>query len=289
MKTKLFLFAASLLFLACSNDDKPKPEEQQNTFKIKKISGTFFTGNQYATFYDETGKKTKSISTDNSGNPVLQDDYLYSDTGQIKEFKVTSLPNNVVLITNIYEYNSDDKISKINTISEDGSIETSHFNYDDNLISINYESGGNKKYIFNEDGKLIQTIYFTGQPLNNTITETINYNGELITSLHYEQSYNSDYIEDFIFEYDDKINPLYENFTAYINNYIYNYNKYDLRRYREEFSANVSTTTTFNTTIPGAFSYTDGFTITYNDEGLPMSTVVTKNNNFYKEVTYEYY
>ena len=289
MKYILFLFTASLFFLACSNDDtNPQPEEQ-NAFKIKKISGTIFTGNQYATFYDEIGKITKSTNIDIDGNPALQEDYLYNDLGQIIEFKITNLYSNIVIITNIYEYNNENKISTINTINNDGSVEASHFSYDNNLVFINYDSGGSKKYIFNQNGKLIQTVYFTGEPLNNTIIETINYNGDLITSIHYVHTNYPDYTEDFIFEYNDKMNSLYENFYTHINNYIYNYSKYDLRRYREEFSANVSTKTTFNTTIPDAFSYIDEFTITYNEEGLPINTIVTKNNAFYKEVIYEYY
>ena len=64
MKRILFLFTASLLFLACSNDDYNGSENPQE-LKIKKYTSISFdangtpNGEMVEYFFDENGKKTK--------------------------------------------------------------------------------------------------------------------------------------------------------------------------------------------------------------------------------------
>src|SRR5690606_38326322 len=222
MKTTFFLFAASFLLLACSNDDKStQPEEQNTELKIKKLSKTFYVedGTSYRLdyLYDESGKRTKWIQDFYDENTLFHDDYLYNADGNILESKTTNVTENRVIRIISYDYDSANRISTVTYNSPSGLTNNSYLTYENNNVFIEDDFGGTKKLVFSNEGKLIETISDSSDPLNGTITETINYSGDLITSIHYEYSYGSGSTEDYIYEYDDKINPLFENFNNNFN------------------------------------------------------------------------
>ena len=113
----LFLFTASLLLLACSDDDNDPQSEEQTDFKIKKLSKTFYLedGTSYRLdyLYDLSGKITKWIQDYADVNALFHDDYLYNELGQILESKTTNIIENYVVRTISYEYDTSNRISSV--------------------------------------------------------------------------------------------------------------------------------------------------------------------------------
>lgn len=293
MKTKLFLFAASLLLLACSKNDENPQSEEQTDFKIKKLSKTFYLedGTSYRLDYlfDLSGKRTKWIQDYADVNSLFHDDYLYNDLGQILEAKTTNIIENYVARTISYEYDSSNKISTVTYTSADGFSNTSHLTYENNTVFVDDDFGGHKSLIFNEEGKLIETFSRSSEPLNGTVTETINYIGNLISSIHYEYSLGAGFTEDYVYEYDNKTNPLFENFNNNVNNYIYSFTG-SMESFKTDFSANNFTKVKFTSTLPDPnLNYTDVFTTQYNQQGFPISAEVKRNGVLFEKLTYEYY
>lgn len=293
MKRILFLFTVSLFFLACSNDDSNSQPEEQTDFKIKKLSKTFYLedGTSYRLdyIYDLSGKRTKWIQDYADINTLFHDDYLYNELGQILESKTTNIIENYVARTISYEYDTSNRISSVTYTSADGFSNTSHLTYENNTVFVDDDFGGHKSLIFNEEGKLIETFSRSSEPLNGTVTETINYNGDLVSSIHYEYSIGTGSTEDYVYEYDNKTNPLFENFKNNINNYIYNFTG-SMKSFKTDFSANNSTKVKFISTLPDPnLNYTDVFTTQYNQQGFPISAEVKRNGVLFEKLTYEYY
>lgn len=293
MKRILFLFTVSLLFLACSNDDSNSQPEEQTDFKIKKLSKTFYLedGTSYRLdyLYDLSGKRTKWIQDYADINTLFHDDYLYNELGQILESKTTNIIENYVARTISYEYDTSNRISSVTYTSADGFSNTSHLTYENNTVFVDDDFGGHKSLIFNEEGKLIETFSRSNEPLNGTVTETINYNGDLVSSIHYEYSIGTGSTEDYVYEYDNKTNPLFENFKNNINNYIYNFTG-SMKSFKTDFSANNFTKVKFTSTLPDPnLNYTDVFTTQYNPQGFPISAEVKRNGVLFEKLTYEYY
>ena len=295
MKHILFLFTASLLLLACSDDDENQQSEEQNTFKIKKLSKTFYIedGTSYRLdyLYDESGKITKWVHDYYNDGTITHDDYLYNDRGQILESKTTNINENRITRTISYVYDVSNRISTITYLSADGSINTSHFSYENNTVFVIDDLGGNKKLSFNETGKLLNTVSSGNgnDPLNGTTTETINYTGNLVTSIHYEYSGGSISSKSYIYEYDNKTNPFFENFKNNINNYIYNFNG-SMKSFKTDFSVNNFKKVKHSASVPApSLNYTEVFTTQYNEQGFPTSAEVKRNDVLFEELTYEYY
>lgn len=293
MKRILFLFTVSLLFLACSNDDSNLQPEEQTDFKIKKLSKTFYLedGTSYRLdyLYDLSGKRTKWIQDYSDINTLFHDDYLYNELGQILESKTTNIIENYVARTISYEYDTSNRISSVTYTSADGFSNTSHLTYENNTVFVDDDFGGHKSLIFNEEGKLIETFSRSSEPLNGTVTETINYNGDLVSSIHYEYSIGTGSTEDYVYEYNNKTNPLFENFKNNINNYIYNFPG-SMKSFKTDFSANNFTKVKFTSTLPDPnLNYTDVFTTQYNQQGFPISAEVKRNGVLFEKLTYEYY
>ncbi len=160
MKRILFLFTAGFSFLACSNDDE-NVESEQNSYKIKKLSKTFYVedGTSYRLDYNynKSGKITKWVQENHDGT-LTHDDYLYNSQGQILESKTTNITQNKVIRTISYIYDTSNRISTVTFLSSDGSINTSHFSYENNTVFIIDDLGGNKKLSFNATGKLLNTV-----------------------------------------------------------------------------------------------------------------------------------
>lgn len=293
MKHILFLFTASLLLFACSNDDENQQSEEQNTFKIKKLSKTFYVedGTSYRLdyFYDESGKSTKWVQDYYDDDALFHDTYLYNDLGQILESKTTNINENRIIRTISYVYDTSNRISKVIYTSSDGTTITSNLTYENNTVFLEDDLGGNKKLIFSEDGKLMETVSNSSEPRNGTVKETIIYSGNLITSIHYDYSRGDGSSEDYIYEYDTKTNPLFENFNNNINNHLYDY-RGSLKSFKTDFSAKNFTKVKFTSTLPDPnLNYTDVFTTQYNEQNFPVSAEVKRNGVLFEELTYEYY
>lgn len=91
------------------------------------------------------------------------------------------------------------------------------------------------KVFYVEDGKLQETISYSIEPLNGNVTDAIIYNEDLVTSIHYEYARAPGSTEDDIYEYDNRKNPLFENFNSNINSYIYNFTE-NMKSFNTDFS-----------------------------------------------------
>ncbi len=94
MKTKLFLFTASLLLLACSNDDEnPLTEEQNTELKIKKFT---------------------SIEVDSNGNPTGdRTEYSFNEDGTLAQKKIDEAISDYTEII-YYSYNQLGQLTESN-------------------------------------------------------------------------------------------------------------------------------------------------------------------------------
>ncbi|MCG2430742.1 hypothetical protein [Aequorivita xiaoshiensis] len=292
MIRKLFILAMCFSVLACS-DDENQQDDDQITFKIKKLTKTFYEENgtsqayKLEYLYDESGKRRKVLSESFLNGQKTQQDFSYNERNQILESKTTDITQNRVIRTVSYLYNNSNKISTVKFESSDGSVITSNFTYINNSVFIEDNIGANKELIFNDAGKLLKTITFISNPVPNTITETINYSGNLITSINYEYSRGSITSQEYIYEYDNKTNPFYEHFNENISNFIYNFTG-TMKSYKTEFSAKNFTKVTYTSSV-AVSDYTDVFTTKYNEQGFPTNAEVKRNGVLFEELTYEYY
>lgn len=282
MKRILFLFTASLLFLACSNDDNGPDESQQ--LKIKQFRQNFFL-------------------EDSSENYTLE--RLFDATGQ------TVRENTIYIDLSfywLYTYNSFDLVTEKNNFYNDGAkrrIDT--FSYDSNqrVDSIAFKNGIGEvmsvriytkesdkitfqqssiygEIYYNAEGRIIKN-YISGD--TGTSTQTIEYSGDNITMINLNHS--NGYVETYTFEYDEGLNPLYD----YVQNNYSNATNGDHISFFDRhnyFSKNNYTRVIYNSSAPNS-DYIKTKATVYNADGYPISAVVNKNDVLFEELTYDYY
>lgn len=297
MKHALFLFTASILFLACSNDDdNPSPEQQeeeQTEFKIQRFFRVMESQSEdyYALehLFDETGKLTNFTET--FDDSPFRDDYNYNNLDGITQRQTINVNQSSIIRTIPFEYDASNKISSITYTSPppSGMTNTIHFSYQGNTVYTEDDFGSTASYTFDANGKLIQTVTASFEMRNGITTETITYSGDQITAIYYENRVEDvmKWWETYSFEYDDKTNPLYENFNNYLDNYIYGFVG-GMSSFKFHFSPNNLTKVEY-THSDSSRNYTDIFTNHYNEQDFPINAKVKRNGVLLEELTYEYY
>lgn len=296
MKTKLFLIAVSLLFLACSNDDDnstPQPQE----LKIKKFI---------------------AIRTDSNGNPSGdKTEYLFNENGILVQKKIDAAISDYTEIIN-YSYNQLGQLTESNrtfvgvnynrklgyfydtannldyiTESFEGQTPEIYFDltHDPNKTSIEYQSPGFYDYLNYSDNTLmsIDKLY----DLGGNSTENLVYDSSSNILKRPKVMFSGifgdpeTYVEN-DYTYDNKINPLYHSYNTEPLNLLGQY-WFNLDYWKPFLSPNNFITETYTNTQDPQGNYTLSRTFQYNENGYPISAIVKKDGVLFEELTYEYY
>ena len=292
MKRILFLFAASLLFLACSHDDNGPNEPR--TLKIKKFTSIDFkldapgtpTGESIEYSFDENGIFIHKKTVENYLDVLYTyfEYYTYNQLGQLTKIYKTYVDYSVDE-TREYSYDSENRLTHIKRIVVDNPpITLSEMTYQKpNEVRIEHNSGSIDIFVYHNNilSNIGRVFDFGGSEetlsydANNNIIEIA------LTDNVGIKNTNRNY------SYDDKINPLY----PYFNENPYNFfgeNNFQVHYCHLFFSPNNSTSEIVTSWHPDN-AYTITKTFQYNQEGYPISAVVKKNDVLFKEFTYEYY
>jgi hypothetical protein len=297
MKRILFLFTATLILLACSNDDNSQPEEQNTELKIKKFTSLGVdangtpNGNSLEYFFNEDGTLSQKNEDEANSNYTRIINYYYNPLGQLTKSIMTFSGVNTNR-TLAYFYDSSDKLDYI-TESVDGADPNLYFEltHQPNKITIEYASPG---------------FYTTLNFNNSTITSIDNLfdlGGHSTEDLVYDATNNilerpkvtvsgipgePDTFVENSYQYDDKINPLYASYNNYPLNLLGQY-WFNLDYWKPFFSPNNFTSEVYTNTLRPEDNYTLLRTFQYNEDGYPTGAVVKKDGALVKELTYEYY
>ena len=282
MKRILFLFTASLLLLACSNNDNG-PDGQQE-LKIKKFTQSFYFNQSTDNYslerlFDETGQTVRE-STIHS-DMTLYWLYSYNNSGLTSE-KSFLYGDDILNRQDIFTYDSNNNIDAItfkNSLGEVMGIRD--YTKETDKIIFQQSSIYGEIY-YNAEGKIIENYVSTD---TGTSTQTIEYAGDNIDQIN--QTRSNGFVETYTFEYDDGINPLYDCVeNNYLNTTIGDHLSFFNRH--NYFSKNNYTQVTYNSSIPDS-NYVKTKTTIYNADGYPTSAVVKKNDVLIEELTYDYY
>ncbi len=282
MKTRLFLFAASVLLFACSSNDND-PDGPQD-LKIKKFSQNFsFTQNTdnytLERLFDESGQTISESSI----HPQMTFNWLYNynSSGLISE-KNLFYDNNVQHSKDIFAYDSNNQIDGITFENGLGDV-LSIRDYTTETDRITFEQPSIYGEIYyNAAGKIIRNYISTD---TGTATQTIEYSGDNINLIN--ETGSNGFTGTYTFEYDDGINPLYDCVENNYSNATIGDHKSLFKRHNY-LSKNNYTQITYNCSIPDS-NYVKTKTTIYNADGYPTSAVVEKNGVLIEELTYEYY
>lgn len=283
MKTRLFLFAASLLLFACSNNDNG-PEGPQE-LKIKKFTQNFYFDQSTDNYtlerlFDETGQTVRENVT-NHPDLSFYWLYTYNNLGIISEknhYYGDDTPNG----QDIFAYDSNNSIDALTFKNGLGDvISIRDYTTEPDRITFQHSAIYGEIY-YDADGRII-TNYLSTDTGNST--QTIEYSGDNIALINLNRS--NGFVETYTFEYDEGKNPLYDyvqnNYlNATIGDHLGLFNRHDY------FSKNNYTRVIYNSSTPDS-SYVKTKSTIYNADGFPTSAVVTKNDVLIEELTYEYY
>ncbi len=282
MKTTLFVFAASVLLFACSNNDNGPDGPQE--LKIKKFSQNFYFNQSTDNYtveriFDESGQTTResTIRPDMSFYWL----YTYGPSGIISE-KNHFYGDGTKNLQDIFAYDSNNNIDNIsykNGVGED--ISFRDYTREIDKITFQHSSIYGEIY-YNAEGKIIKN-YINGD--TSSSTQTIEYTADNITKITKTMSNGN--IGTYTYQYDEGLNPLYtyvqnNYFNATIGDHISLFNRPDY------FSKNNYTEISYVSSTPDS-SYVKTKTTIYNADGYPTSAVVKKNDVLMEELSYEYY
>ena len=291
MRRTLFLFSASLLALACSNDDSHQPEEQNTVFKIKKYTSISFdenetpNGQRIEYFFDENGKKTKDHIIDAFYEYIWE--YTYHSFGQVTK-KSRNHVNYPVDIVEEYIYNSENKLQKLYIDSNnDGVVEDSLiFTYQPNKIIAQWHTPGQERKEFSYTNDVLTSVkHFEDLGINSD--EIITYDGSSnITQIKITTDYfNSETSHSY--EYDGKRNPFYKEFHDFYFNVAWrdggNLSKNSL------FFSPSNVTKTIRTSSDSSENFVSETTYQYNSSNYPLSSLTKINGTLFSQATFEYY
>lgn len=291
MKKIIFLITASLLILACSNDDnEPQPEgnnQALKTFRFLENNGptTLDSGKEF--FLDQDGKMTM-LNVIIENQPIsITSQYLYNNDGTRN--KIERKFENSLVNTFYYEYNNLNQIKKITNDKED----------DDNpsIYDFEYSQGA---IAIKEQLDMWSTVYsYNGNKLVNVATVSDNgpilsfeliYIGDNVTQI-LEKSL-SEVVGTYTIEYDTKTNPLYSNFKedTFFYSDIYDIDNPFIMEWVYYLSANNFTSIHYDNGNPN-MEYTESNEIEYNENGKPISSISTssRENLVVRRLTYQYY
>jgi len=286
-KYTVLFTAALMLFISCSSDDNNSApddngdnSETPTELKIHKLNTDYYYNGtlDYSEeiIFDENGKITRingfngryTINTYNAQNNLVEIGF-YSNTNELYG-------------THTYEYNSSNKLIKFtDNISSGNGLLTTLFSYNGNEINLFQEETDKEgKLIFNSKNLLIENSWNSSP--NTIYKEIIIYDSEENVSEIKVYS-NSDYQYSSTFNFDDKINPLSNDFKSNPLNYftkdLFNI---EFDGYSNYFSDANTTQKTRNNTV-----YTKS--IQYNQDNYPVSATILKNGELREEQTFIYY
>jgi hypothetical protein len=289
MKRILILFTASLLFLACSNDNDTVQQAQDIELKIKKFTITAVHTDNWRLEYsfDEDAKPIRYFST-LDGIDGVKMDVSYNDSGhltgvvgvQIIEGQTQPWQHTE------YVYNTSNEIEQINRFdeygSDYGSLAANHFQ-DSIQVQRRFGLDGDSDYtlIFGANNLLIQeNIEPNAWNPNPTVTK-YTYSDENLINILKESDGNT--MLDTNFEHDDKINPLHPVLTRDYKSFILdNIGLY--LAFNRTYSYSKNNITSYN-----EFGNLRIITYQYNDLGYPVSAEVTSDGELFELFNYEYY
>lgn len=291
MMHKLFLFTASLLLLACSNDDNGTNDITE--LQIKKFTSTSVDANRNPTgssteyFFAGNGtfiqKKTNNIPV---GETKITD-YAYNQLGQLTEAKTRFVELNGSRTLG-YNYDSNNNLDKITDAFNGETPETYYqLTYEPNKINVEHQSPG-----------FYDQLNYTNNKLTS-ITRLFDLGGSSTENLTYDAANNiiqnaitgfngtADYNKNYTYEYDNKINPLYPYYNEYPLNLL-SENFFSLDYSKLFFSPNNFTKEVY-TDSESQNNYTITKSYQYNEDGYPVSAEVMRDGVLTILATYEYY
>ncbi len=290
MRHILFLFAASLLILACSNDDEnPMPEEQNTELKIKKYTSIFVDANgtpngeiiEY--FFDEKGKKTKDHIINAFYDYFWE--YTYNDLGQVTRKAHNHLSYPIDFVENYYYGTNNKPIVVFRDWDNDGvDMDSISFSYQPQQINVQWFTPGQDRTEFNYNNTEILTSVKHIGDMGAVGDEIITYdsssniiNLNITSNLNYEVNHE--------YEYDEKINPFYEEFHNFpFNTYYYGYiSSHPL------FISPSNATKIIRAGTDSSEDYVLETTFQYNNSDYPISSITKKDGVLISQATYEYY
>lgn len=294
MKTKLFLFTASLLLLACSNDDDGGTEAPQE-LKIKTFTtigvdanGTP-TGDNTEYSFNENGTLSQKKTDEAASDYTRVINYTYNQLGQLTESNMTFIGVNTNRRLG-YNYDSVNKLDYI-TESYDGAIPEIYFDltHEPNKISVEHRSPGFYDYLNYSNNILtsIDRLVDLGGYSTENLTYGVAHNLKE-RAINGSDGFNNDFTTNHTYEYDDKINPLYPSFNENPLNLLGQY-WFNLDYWKPFLSANNFTNEVYTNTQLPQDNYTLLRTFQYNEAGYPISAVVKKDGVLIEEFAYEYY
>ncbi len=281
MIKKIILLPIFLILLTnCSSDDNSNnsiDENEETELKIHKFKWTtYFEGiPEYSQEYNFDLNENLTKITSDFG----YSEYNYDTQGNLTQIDFFSNSNGIYG-SYLFEYNTSNKLIKfINNVATGNDL-TTIFTYNGNEITLlEEETEKEGKMIFDSDNKLIENSW-TSSP-NTIFKEDIVYNGDLV--LEVRKHSNSNYQYSATFEYDDKINPLYNKFSLHPLDY-FTQELYDIEYdgYDIYFSPNNVIKEIKNNVIEIKL-------FEYNEDGYPVSASIMKNDVLREEQTFEYY
>lgn len=288
MKRILFLFTASLLFLACSNDDNNSSENPQE-LKIKKYTRISFdangtpNGEMIEYFFDENGKKTKDHIIDAFYDYFWE--YTYNDLGQVTRKAHNHLNYPVDFVENYYYGENNKPWVVFRDWDADGvDMDSISFSYQPQQINVQWFTPGQQRteFYYNNADVLISKKHFWD--LGVVEDEIITYDNDFnIMNVNITSNFNGELNHDY--EFDGKINPFYEEFHNYpFNTYYYGY-LFD----HSLFISPSNATKIIRVGTNSSENYVLEITFQYNDSDYPITSETKKDGVLISQATYEYY
>jgi len=288
MKRILFLFTASLLFLACSNDDNNGSENPQE-LKIKKYTSISFdangtpNGEMIEYFFDENGKKTKDHIIDAFYDYSWE--YTYNEVGQVTRKAHNHLNYPIDFVENYYYGENNKPWVAFRDWDNDGvDMDSISFSYEPQQINVQWFTPGQERTEFTYNNTEVLTSKKHFWDLGVVEDEIITYDNDFnIINVDITSNFNGELNHDY--EYDGKINPFYEEFHNYpFNTYYYGY-LFDHSLFISPSNATKITRVGTNSSE----NYVLEITFQYNDSDYPISSETEKDGVLISQATYEYY
>ena len=289
MKRILFLFAASLLLLACSNDDNNGSENPQE-LKIKKYISISLNpdgtpnGEMTEYFFDENGKKTKDHIVNSSYNYYW--DYTYNDFGQVTRKAHNHLNYPIDFIENYYYGENNKPWVVFRDWDADGvDMDSISFSYQPQQVNVQWFTPGQERTEFYYNNAEVLAAVKHIADLGIVSDETITYDSASnvtnlnVTTEYFNEETNHEY------EYDGKVNPFYEEF----HNFPFNTYYYGFLSTHPLFISPSNATKITRTGTDSSENYIIKTSYQYNSSNYPISSEAKLDGVLISQATYEYY
>lgn len=293
MKTKALLLTLMILVaFACSNDDNgPVEQEEQVEYKIKKVIKNSVTPGEWSQelLFDQDGRLIEDVEIiDSDGTTYyISNKFSFNENNKITE-RMRYVNGELSGESYHFEYDTANRLIKIVSVEGGNSIDRYVFEYNgDKMKMINLLGGGGfNEYTFDNSNKIIQVETQSGGTGGESYLLSLNYSQEnLISMLSVQQNCSNCSESETSIVYDNKYNPLFENFGN-IFFYFSLANPFS-EYYRDHFSP--------DNVISLSVEYNNGNSVTYdneiiyNDAEYPTYIKQFKDGVFYRELNFEYY